>query len=93
MKSRVIPPLAACLMTALAMLSCLPTASAAPLYFACAADNDLFRVASENGLEPKRFDSPQAALEAAGEGDGVLLLADGYPAKGPRTNNRSNILA
>ncbi|MEI6783727.1 MAG: hypothetical protein WCQ21_22780, partial [Verrucomicrobiota bacterium] len=48
---------------------------------ACAADNDLFRVASENGLDPKRFDSPQAAVEAAGEGDGVLLLASGYPAK------------
>ena len=81
MKDRAIPRLAACLMTALTMLSCLPAASAGPLYFACAADNDLFRVASENGLDPKRFDSPQAAVEAAGEGDGVLLLANGYPAK------------
>ena len=73
--------LAAILIAALAILSCLPAASAGPLYFACAADNDLFRVASENGLDPKRFDSPQAAVEAAGEGDGVLLLASGYPAK------------
>ena len=58
--------LAAILIAALAILSCLPAASAGPLYFACAADNDLFRVASENGLDPKRFDSPQAAVEAAG---------------------------
>ena len=81
MKDHAIPRLAACLVTALTMMSCLPDASAGPLYFACAADNDLFRVASENGLGPKRFDSPQAAVEAAGEGDGVLLLANGYPAK------------
>ena len=63
------------------MMSCLAAASAGSLSFACAADNDLFRVASENGLNPKRFDSPQAAVEAAGEGDGLLLLANGYPAK------------
>jgi len=54
---------------------------ATPLFFSCSADNDLFRVASENGIDVKRFDTPQAAVEAAGEGDGVLLLADGYPAK------------
>jgi len=32
-------------------------------------------------MELRRFDSPQAAVEAAGEGDGVLLLADGYPTR------------
>lgn len=51
-----------------------------PLIFACRADNDLFRVASGNGIELKRFDTPLAAVDAAGEGAGVLLLADGYPA-------------
>jgi len=61
--------------------SLLPAASATPLFFACSADNDLFRVASENGIVAKRFDTPQSAVEAAGEGDGVLLLADGYPEK------------
>ena len=65
----------------LSTLACLPAASAAPLIFSCSADNDLFRVASDNGIALKRFDTPQAAVEAAVEGDGVLLLADGYPAK------------
>jgi hypothetical protein len=49
------------------------------LIFSCTADNDLFRVAGENGLAVERFDTPAAAVEAAGAGDGVLLLADRYP--------------
>lgn len=73
--------LAALLIAALAMMSCLSTVLAAPLIFCCSADNDLFRVASENGMELKRFDTPQAAVESAAEGNGVLLLADGYPTK------------
>ena len=79
MKAPSAPRLAAILVAA--MLSCCPTALAAPLFFSCSADNDLFRVASENGVELKRFDTPQAAVESAGEGNGVLLLADGYPEK------------
>lgn len=67
-------PLAAC-----ALLSG-QAALAEPLIFACSADNDLFRVASENGMDLKRFDTPRAAVEAAGDGSAVLLLADGYPA-------------
>lgn len=70
---------AACLIAGITLLYCLPSASAGPLFFSCSADNDLFRVASENGMAVKRFDTPQAAVEAAGEGDGVLVLADGYP--------------
>ncbi len=66
---------------ALALVPGLPAAFTGPLFFSCSADNDLLRVASENGMDVKRFDTPQAAVEAAGEGDGVLLLADGYPAK------------
>ena len=61
--------------------ACVSAASAAPLIFVCGPDNDLFRVASQNRLELKRFNTPDAAVEAAGEGDGVLLLADGYPAR------------
>ncbi|MDC0936976.1 hypothetical protein OAS39_11875, partial [Pirellulales bacterium] len=73
--------LVALLIVGLAMLACGGTAFAAPLIFCCSADNDLFRVASANGLDLQRFDAPQAAVEAAGKGEGVLLLADGYPEK------------
>ena len=66
---------------ALAFLSYLPVTFARPLIFSCAADNDLLRVALANRIELRRFDTPQAAVEAASDGDGVLLLADGYPAK------------
>jgi hypothetical protein len=47
--------------------------------FSCAADNDLYRVLTDCGLKCPRYDSPQAAVEAACDGGGVLLLADGYP--------------
>ena len=68
-------------LAALLLLFCLPAASAGPLIFSGPADNDLVRVATENGISIKRFDTPQAAVQAAGEGEGVLLLADGYPEK------------
>ena len=67
---------AAFLIAALVILSRVPAVDAG-LIFSCASDNDLLRVASENGVEVKRFATPQAAVVAAGEGDGVLLLADG----------------
>jgi len=54
--------------------------SASPgLVFACAADNDLYAVLAANGVVCPRYDSPAAALAAADNGAGVLLLADGYP--------------
>ncbi|MBI5821519.1 MAG: hypothetical protein HZA88_21330 [Verrucomicrobia bacterium] len=49
--------------------------------FSCAADNDLYRVLADNGLTCPRHDTPLAAVEAAPDGAGVLLLADGYPAR------------
>jgi len=49
--------------------------------FSCATDNDLYRVLADCGLKCPRHDTPTAAVEAASEGAGVLLLADGYPAK------------
>ena len=67
------------LLAATATLSSIPALAAGPLIFSCSASNDLFRVASDRGVALKRFDTPQAAVEAAAEGDGVLLLADGYP--------------
>ena len=64
---------------ALALSALPPVASAAGLVFVCSADNDLLRVVSASGMTPKRFDTPELAVAAAGDGDGVLLLADGYP--------------
>jgi hypothetical protein len=58
----------------------LPLATAAALIFACSPNNDLFRVATANGLGAQRFDNPDAAVAAAMPESGVLVLADGYPA-------------
>lgn len=71
--------LAAFLLVAAATLSGIPALAAGPLVFSCAPDNDLLRVATDNGVALKRVDTPEAAVAAAGEGDGVLLLAGGYP--------------
>ncbi len=56
-------------------------AGAVPLVFCCRADNDLYRVAMAQGLECRRFQDAAQAVAEAPEGAGVLLLADGYPAK------------
>lgn len=45
----------------------------------CRPHNDLYRVLCDNGMPCRRFDRPQEATEAAPEGGGVLVLADGYP--------------
>lgn len=52
--------------------------SASPV-FCCAADNDLYRVLADCGVTCARYDTPRAAVDAAPEGSGVLLLADRYP--------------
>ena len=49
------------------------------LVFCATAENDLVRVAAQCGLAATRFDSPVDAVQAAPEGAGVLILADGYP--------------
>ena len=52
-----------------------------PLIFCCRADNDLYRVLVEQGAKSPRVEDAAAAVAKASEGAGVLLLADGYPAK------------
>jgi hypothetical protein len=47
--------------------------------FVCRADNDLYRVVRDAGVETERYDSPEAAADSAPSRSGVLLLADGYP--------------
>jgi hypothetical protein len=51
------------------------------LFFSCRADNDLYQVLRGSGADYARYDSAAAAVEAAKDGSGVLILADGYPEK------------
>jgi hypothetical protein len=57
--------------------------AAAPQSFvlSCPAENDLYRVLQDNGITARRFETPAAAVAAAPEGSGVLILAAGYPAE------------
>jgi hypothetical protein len=50
-------------------------------FFSCRVDNDLYQVLADGGVKYARYDGPAAAVEAATEGAGVLILADGYPEK------------
>ncbi len=56
-----------------------PVAGRLNLAFCCAADNDLYRVMTASGEKYGRYDSAGKAIDAAPEGSGVLILADGYP--------------
>jgi hypothetical protein len=47
----------------------------AQLTFACASDNDLYKLCKP----APRFDTAAAAIEKAPEASGVLILAEGYP--------------
>jgi len=49
------------------------------LFLACRKDNDLYGVLKANGVPCRRFVSPSRAVQAAPEGAGVMVLADGYP--------------
>ena len=56
------------------------TVNAAQLTFACREDNDVYQIVKSSGrYDVKRFDDPAAAIKAARDGGGVLILADGYP--------------
>jgi hypothetical protein len=51
------------------------TPARAQLIFACAADNDLYKLCQP----ASRFDAPAAAIDNAPQASAVLILADGYP--------------
>jgi drug/metabolite transporter (DMT)-like permease len=53
----------------------------AGLVFCCQAGNDLYRAIGGEKIGSPRFATPVEAVQAAAEGAGVLLLADGYPEK------------
>ncbi len=42
-------------------------------------DNDLYVTLKNNGVNCLRFDTPEAAIDHAAEGSGVLILSDNYP--------------
>jgi len=47
----------------------------------CKDDNDLYLTLQENKIACIRYNTPMEAINGAGEGSGVLILADGYPEK------------
>ena len=49
------------------------------LVFTCSADNDLFRAISVGDATFPRYESATQSVDAAPNGAGVLILADGYP--------------
>ena len=51
------------------------------LTFVCCAENDLYRAVRASGIQIQRYDSPEAALDAAPAQSSMLVLADGYPEK------------
>jgi len=56
-------------------------AQTAPVVFCCHAENDLYHAIGGEKSGYSRFATPAAAVQAAADGAGVLILADGYPEK------------
>jgi len=57
------------------------TSARADWIFASRESNDLYQTAKASGLATRRADTPAAAVAQAKAGDGVLILADDYPAR------------
>ena len=47
----------------------------------CKKDNDLYITLQQNNIPCMRYDTPAEAINNAGKGTGVLVLADNYPEK------------
>lgn len=62
------------------------TADSANISFCCKESNDLYQIVLKNDPKLKRYEDPAAAVDAAPEGSGVLILADGYPGKTTELN-------
>jgi len=52
-----------------------------PLVFGCSASNDVFKLLASGANNFPRYDAPEEAVARAPRGSGVLILAEGYPAK------------
>ncbi len=57
------------------------TTARADWIFAGHETNDLYQTAKASGLAARRVDTPAAAVAQAKAGDGILILADDYPAR------------
>ncbi len=51
------------------------------IFLSCKENNDLYITLKENKVGCKRYNTPGEVVDHAAEGSGVLILADGYPAK------------
>jgi len=91
-RTRIARPVLLCVvMTVASVLSPAMTAQAPvdahlKLVFCCAADNDLYQVMTSQRTRFPRYSSAKEAVDAAPEGAGVLILADGYPQKTTTVN-------
>ena len=52
-----------------------------PLVFSCSASNDLYKLLASGANSFPRYDAPEEAVAQAAPGSGVLIMAEGYPAK------------
>ncbi|HEY4209288.1 MAG TPA: hypothetical protein VGM31_20830, partial [Puia sp.] len=58
--------------------------SAQTVYSYGSEQNDLLRLLRREGMTVRVYDSPQAAVNAAGSGSAVFLLAHDYPNIDPK---------
>ena len=65
-----------------------PPVAAKSLFFSCSADNDLYGLLALQSLAFPRYDTPREAVTRAPRGSGVLILAEGYPAKVTELDSR-----
>ena len=63
------------------------------LVLCCTPDNDLYAVLRGSGVRCARYDSPDEALKHLTRGNGLLLLADGYPASTTRVDSMMTLQA
>ena len=75
MKINIITCLAICTVVLLSQ-SC---SSSDELILCCRDNNDLYQTIKENGIACRRYPTPEEAINKAGKGSGVMILADNYP--------------
>lgn len=58
-----------------------PLSAQTPLVFCGSSDNDLYQLLQKEGIATQRYDNLEQALPQVQKGMGVMVIADGYPAK------------
>ncbi len=59
----------------------IPLSAQTPLVFCGSSDNDLYQLLQKEGIATQRYDNLEQALPQIQKGMGVMVIADGYPAK------------